>query len=188
MAKQTIDKLDLIAHNITKEFESNIIKEVLILFGTTITTPIEVYQINLVATDTDKQYNPTSSCSNAAVHSLLISLTTAEALSLKAMPQTNMFVVLRRPERRVEDDNIFQPNHSFTIPKAKQNITLNIRKTGHTMCRNIKIFNDFEELTLNDTLPKESRNDDELVWHDSNVFVKGYKRVLHRGKPIFNFF
>lgn len=186
------------SQNLMLEFKTSNINEVLILFGSTIVTPVEVYHIKLPCIS--RNHTPESHIleTTQAVKHILVALTISNELHSNAsdLRHTNMFVLIHKRDDSSSNVNDLFQKSNFFIPNKCRKFILNIQNKTDDMgvaitpdcCRYMNVYNGLNNLNI--VVPKESSNTDErnanekYAWFESKIVVKGFKDVLVRGKSI----
>lgn len=95
-------------------------------------------------------------------------------------PTTNMYIMIRKCIRAVNEDNFFTPIRDYSIPSNFPCVTINLdyrNERNHTCCSNMTVYNDssssqyYQYTNDNDQIA----NDLEDCWFQAKIFVKGYK-------------
>lgn len=110
---------------------------------------------------------------------------------------TNVFVLLQPKSTTFTSDN-FHYKESFQLPVNCKKIILNLINSSNNdnmennknCCNDLIVYNEFENIKISNELSsndiekncKEMANDDR--WYESNIFIRGYKDVLVKGKNI----
>lgn len=164
------------------------IQEVLILFGSTLATPLESYLIKLPAT---RKSSEEISFSEEQLRQILLQLVQSGDLDVKKnIRTTNMFVLIRNPlleaESLGDDITNFRNLGNFRVPSSCQLTTINLINVYNS---NFSIFKDFENLSMHETSSTteiKTEIDNSTSWHQSQIIVKGFKDVLINNKSIWN--
>lgn len=186
------------SQNLMQEFKTSDINEVLILFGSTIATPVEVYHIKLPRIS--RNHTPESHIpeTTQAVKHILVALTISHELHSIAtdLRHTNMFVLIHKRDDSSSNVNDLFRKSNFFIPNKCRKFILNIQNKTDDMsdettpdcCRYMNVYNELNNLNI--VVPKELSDTDErkanekYAWFESNIVVKGFKDVLVKGKSI----
>ncbi|KRT78324.1 hypothetical protein AMK59_7289, partial [Oryctes borbonicus] len=178
------DTIEAITKGIKIEFKNSFqyIKEVLIIFGTTLYTAKEVFRINMPIL----QRNHIE-----ANHIKFIQKNQQKILRhiflsqdwLKAMenvcPTTNMYVMLKKYREHTNEESIFIPTSSYDIPINSNCITINLDykdENDHVCCSNITVFNDsISSSHKTSHIGNNMSHKSEEVWYEAKLSLKGFK-------------
>lgn len=157
------------------------IQEVLILFGSTLSTPKESYLIKLPATT--KFHNHEQSHLDESLRQVLLNLVQNEMLdNKKVLKTTNMHVLIKHPavpsETFGDDLTNLKRLGDFKTPVSCHNVIIHLKNSN-----DFQIFDDFQNLTVN---VNETKTESESSWYQSQIVVKGFNDILINNKSIWN--
>lgn len=156
---------------------------IMILFGSTIHTAKECYQISFppVAESIPK----TNINVSEAVNKIMLNTITIDELTpcdKNSLPNTNVFIMLRRSES-IDDHPELKEVH-FQLAKSCKKFEIHFRDNS-----DFSIFEDFQDLSLaeksdTDKALPESHVAETEIWYQLKTFVKGFKDILVNNKSI----
>lgn len=158
----------------------------MILFGSTIHTAKECYQISFptVAESTSINHINVSE----AVNKIMLSTISTDGLvpcDKNILPTTNVFILLRRSEPIDDGHPELKELKNFKLAKSCKKIEIHFRDNSK-----FSIFEDFQDLSLAEKAEKrdealtESHGAETEIWFQLKTFVKGFKDILVNDKSI----
>ncbi|XP_017784013.1 PREDICTED: MAD2L1-binding protein [Nicrophorus vespilloides] len=178
VASDVFNTLQKMMVNILKELETNLVLEILIVFGALPFTPKEIYTIKIPKL---------AKGHNEANHQALIKkhqnkilrhiflkedwLTAVE----NPLPLTNTYLFLKKNE---SCSDLFDINKDYEVPSNIKNtiIDLSYSNLNDECCNNLKIYTENSEMSESFKIEKHESVDDEVFnWYQANISLKGYK-------------
>lgn len=107
---------------------------------------------------------------------LLTLIQNDELKDKQQLPITNVFILFKLPRQLDEDANLIELRN-FKLPRSCRERLIRIRNSS-----DFKIFEEFQDISLSEK--PSAKDDDDEIWYQSKIFVKGFKDVLVDGQSI----
>jgi len=162
-AKKVYEDVECLFDHINKLFLSTKVNAAMVLLGSTPVSPKEHYFVDF---QNAKEGNPVDSSArvcNSACRKLIRSLISNRELgSFKEISPTSMLVFIQ--VSRSSDIEWFQPKPTFKPPHRGQACKISVRTTSYN-----------EQLAASEGEPSEHSMDDEWLWFQAPVVIRGYR-------------
>jgi hypothetical protein len=153
------------------------------LFGSTIHTPKESYQITFP--EINETILPTLINETAEVKKILLRMIQNDDLKTSdkdQLPTTNVFVLVKRLEP-IEEHPELKQLRNFKLAKSCKKYSIQFRDSS-----DFEIFDEnFQEMSLSEKPSREDKEAEEQeVWYQLKTHVKGFKDILVNNQSIWN--
>ncbi|KAK5647700.1 hypothetical protein RI129_002592 [Pyrocoelia pectoralis] len=190
------DSLEKIMDSITTQFKTggSNIKQILVVFGSTLYTAREMYTINisgLVSGHIEENHLYANGKQQYKIlRDIFFSDEWINAMNAPMLP-TNMYVVMQKFVSKLEEELTFESIREYTKPPLVKNVYVNLSYKddgNHNCCNDLLIFQDLNiiECPLNSTESNDATNlseksTEQVQWMQSKAFVKGFKECFING-------
>jgi hypothetical protein len=155
----------------------------LIIFGSTIHTAKECYQV--MFPKINSTIPPTFVNETSAINTILLKLIQCDELKVSEkdlLAPTNVFVLFKRPQPTDEHPELNELRN-YKLPKSCKKFSINFRDSSEFEIFTNELEEEFQNVSIND-LEEETFGDE--IWFQSKHFVKGFKDVLVNNKSIWS--
>ncbi|CAO1430355.1 unnamed protein product [Diamesa serratosioi] len=179
-AKETHDKIWGLK-KVIEEIEVPV--QVFILLGASIFSPKESYLINLPQTkELDGSFNQPNN--DDKINQILLKLVQNEHLKETHLAATNTFIIFKM--KTLSNNSQLTKIKHFKIPPSCHKFVIHFKNNS-----NFDIFEDsFKELQINkenNAPDNQKKTDDDDIYYQSKVYVKGFNDISINNKSIWNF-
>ena len=165
---------------IESEFISGRPTDFMFIFGNTIHTPKESYQITIPSVS--ESIVPTFINETAEVRKILLRAIQHEDLmstDKNQLPPTNVFILFKRFSPIDSHPDLIELR-DFRLTKSCKKFSIHFKDSS-----DFEIFDEtFQGLSLNEVAETVQQN--EVFWYQSKTYIKGFKDVLVNNQSIWN--